>query len=346
MSDLDRIPVAAVVVRRGLVSEVNSLAARLTGWAVNDALGRPWGEVLRLRDTAGRLVHETLDPFKHARPPVRGTPDRGFMLTRLDGSQIPISMRSGFTFSGDDLEEVVVLMRDAAPERRRELNAYDLIATLAHDLRSPLTSIKGFAATMAARFDRLKDEQKMLMLRTIDHDADRMNRLLADLLTFSRLEASRLELRLERIDIGELVREIGGAVGRNASNHQLVFEIPDDLPPLLADRSKLEQVIQNITDNAVKHGDPGDVVLSVAVEQGDMVIRVSDQGPGIDPEARPFVFSKFFHRRTQTRAHGTGLGLYICKGIVEAHDGSLGIERTGETGTTFAIRLPVSLDAS
>jgi len=345
MSDMDRYPIGTLIVgRNGTITAINSLASRLTGWTSEVAVGKPWGEVLRLRDTAGRLVHEDSDPFKHAKPPVRGTPDRGYMLTRADGSQVPVSMRAGYAFVGKILDEVIVLIRDAAPDRRRELNAYDLIATLAHDLRSPLTSIKGFASTMASRFDRLKDEQKLLMLRTIDHDSDRMNRLLADLLTFSRLEAKRLELRLERVNIADLVTSVGEQVGRSSTSHQIVFEFPEDLPHLLADRPKLEQVIQNLTVNAVKHGDPGPVTLSVAIEHGDMVIRVRDTGPGIDPAARPFIFSKFFHRHTATRAHGTGLGLFISKGIVEAHDGSIGVESTGPKGTTFAIRLPLPSD--
>lgn len=342
MSEFEHLPVATIVVGRdGLVASMNGLAGRLTGWSSEDALERPWGEVLRLRDSAGRLVHEEADPYKHAHPPVRGAPDRGYVLTRLDGTQVPVSMRAGYTFEGNELIEVVVLLRDAAPERRRELNAYDLIATLAHDLRSPLTSIKGFAATMGQRFDRLTDDQKKHMLRTIDHDADRMNRLLADLLAFSRLEARRLELRVERLDLGELAREVGEQVQRGTSTHQIVFELGEDLPPLLADRSKLEQVVQNILENAVKHADPGTVTVRTGHEQGDLVLRISDSGPGIEPSTFPYIFSKFFHRRTHgARSGGTGLGLYICKGIVEAHDGSIGVESTGPAGTTFAVRLP------
>lgn len=343
MSALEHLPVAAVVVGAdATISDVNELASRLTGWSVQDALGKEWGEVLRLRDAAGRLVHEEADPFKHARPPARGTPDRGYVLTRLDGTQIPVSVRAGYRFEGSRLVEVTVLLSDAAPERRRELNAYDLIATLAHDLRSPLTSIKGFAATMGQRFDRLSDDQKKHMLRTIDHDADRMNRLLADLLAFSRLEARRLELRLERLDLSDLAREVGEQVQRGTTTHTIVFELAEDLPPLLADRSKLEQVAQNLLENAVKHGDPGKVIVRTGIEQGDLILRVIDQGPGIEPATFPFIFSKFFHRRTHARSSGTGLGLYICKGIIEAHDGSVGVEETGASGTTFAVRLPAA----
>jgi PAS domain S-box-containing protein len=345
MSSLEQIPIATVVIGRGgEISAMNQLFCRLSGWAAEDAQGKPWGDVLRLRDAAGRLVHEEADPYKHARPPVRGTPDRGYVLTRLDGSHVPVSMRAGYTFEGSELVETVAMLRDAAPERRRELNAYDLIATLAHDLRSPLTSIKGFAATMGQRFDRLTDEQKLHMLRTIDHDADRMNRLLADLLAFSRLEARRLELRLERLDVKQLVSDVGEQVQRGTTTHTIKFELSEELPPLLADRSKLEQVVQNLLENAVKHGNPGPIVVAATVEQGDVILRVSDTGPGIEASTFPFIFSKFFHRRTHARSSGTGLGLFICKGIIEAHDGSIGVESTGSSGTTFAVRLPAAPD--
>jgi PAS domain S-box-containing protein len=342
---IDRLPVGVLTIGAdGKVTSLNARAERLAGWSSADAVGVFWGDVLRLRDAAGRLVADHSDPFKNAKQPSSGTPEREYMLTKKDGSQLPVAMRTNFSFDRSDLAEVIVVIRDARPERRRELSAYDLIATLAHDLRSPLTSIKGFSATMRQRWEKLTDEQKLHMLLTMDHDAERMNRLLADLLAFTRLEARGLELRRQAIDLVELARSVGDTVGRTTKTHEIKFDLPDEPLRINADLPKLDQVIQNLLENAIKHGDPGPISLSVRAEGGAAVIRVGDIGPGIDPRFRPFVFSKFYHRKTQSRSTGTGLGLYICRGIVEAHDGEITIEKTDESGTVFAVSLPLDPD--
>ncbi|MFP5225553.1 MAG: ATP-binding protein [Actinomycetota bacterium] len=342
---IDRLPVGVVTIGAdGKVASFNARAERLVGWSRDEAIGKPWGEVLRLRDAAGRLVADHTDPFGETKPPSSGTPEREYMLTRKDGSQSSVAVRTSFDFDEQGLREVIVVIRDATPERRRELSAYDLIATLAHDLRSPLTSIKGFSATMRQRWDKLTDEQKLHMLVTMDHDSERMNRLLADLLAFTRLEARGLELRRQPIDLAELARGVGETVGRTTKTHQIKFELPDQPLRLNADLPKLDQVIQNLLENAIKHGEPGPITLSVRAEDGEAVIRVADPGPGIDPRFRPFVFSKFYHRRTQSRSTGTGLGLYICRGIVEAHGGEISIESSDRSGTVFAVHLPLDPD--
>lgn len=339
------LPIGIVVIgAKGAIESLNERAERLLRWTCEDAVGTHWGEVLRLRDAAGRLVADHADPFASARPPSSGTPEREYMLSRHDGSQVPVAMRAAFGFEGNELVEVVAVLRDATPERRRELSAYDLIATLAHDLRSPLTSIKGFSATMRQRWDKLTDEQKIHMLLTMDHDAERMNRLLADLLAFTRLEARGLELRRQSLDLVDLARSVGQTVARTTTSHHIEFDLPDRPLRMNADLPKLDQVIQNLLENAIKHASPGPISLSVRPEDGSAVIRVADVGPGIDSRFKPFVFSKFYHRRTQDRSTGTGLGLYICRGIVEAHGGDISIERTDASGTVFAVTLPLDPD--
>lgn len=329
----------------GVVISVNARACRMLRADAEALVGRPWPEVLRLRDAAGRVVAETIAPLTDARPPQAGTPERVYMLSRADGTQMSVALRVAFGYRPDgSFADALVVMRDDTPERRRELSAYDLIATLAHDLRSPLTSIKGFSATMRQRWERLTDEQKLHMLRTMDHDAERMNRLLADLLAFSRLEARGLELRRQPFDLVEIATKVGEAVARTASSHTIAFDLPDAPLRINADLPKVDQVIQNLLENAVKHADPGPIQLSIEATDGSAVIRVADVGPGIDAQFRPYVFSKFFHRRTRARATGTGLGLYICRGIIEAHDGTIAIERSDPSGTVFAVTLPLDPD--
>jgi signal transduction histidine kinase len=180
------------------------------------------------------------------------------------------------------------------------------------------------------------------MLETIDWDADRMNRLLKDLLDFSRLEAGRLELKRQQVDLVELSQQVVERVAMTSGpNHVLETEFPEGFPTVAADPGKVEQVLVNLVENAVKHGDPGKVRVSGEAGRANVTIRVADSGPGIDPHHVPYVFTKFYRRGTGQRHAGTGLGLYICKGIIEAHGGQISIEHTAPSGTVFAFTLPL-----
>jgi PAS domain S-box-containing protein len=347
MSDpdiLDRLPDGVVVIGRDhTIGQMNRAAERLTGWARAEAVGRFYGDVLRLRHAAGFLVHERADPFTSAPRLASGSPEREYMLYRRDGTERWVAMRTAYEWDDTgSLQQVVASIRDIGRRHRLERSAYDLIATLAHDLRSPLTSVKGFTSTMRRNWERFNDKQKQDMLETIDWDADRMNRLLKDLLDFSRLEAGRLELKRQSVDISELANQVVDRIAKsNGSTHTLKTDFPDPFPEVPADAGKVEQVLVNLVENAVKHGDPGLIRVSGEADGTHVIVRVADSGPGIDRHHVPYVFTKFYRRGTGQRHAGTGLGLYICKGIIEAHGGQISIEHTDPTGTVFAFTLPL-----
>lgn len=341
----DRMPDGVVLVGadRGVVA-LNRVAERLTGWPRAEAAGRFYGEVLRIRDGAGLLVHEHADPFTHAPPMATGSPERTYKLYRRDGTERWIALRSSYV--RDDaggIVEVLATMRDISRRRGAELSAYELIATLAHDLRSPLTSVKGFTSTILRNWERFPDEQKQHMLRTIEWDADRMNRLLTDLLNVARLESGRLEIKRELIDVAAIATTVAGRVEIDSQNHTIELDFPVPFPKVMADPGKMEQVLVNLIENAVKHGDPGPIRVSGTAVDGQIVVRVADTGPGIDPGHVPYVFKKFFRRSSGDRHRGTGLGLYICRGIVEAHGGEIQVEQTGPEGTVFRLTLPTEV---
>lgn len=344
---LDRLPDAVVLVGADrCVTGMNAAAERLTGWTRDEALGRPYGEVVRLRDLGGGLVHQEMDPFDTAPRIARGTPEREYMLHRRDGDDRYVAVRSEFERDeAGRISGLLATLRDSGRRHRSERSAYDLIATLAHDLRSPLTSVKGFTSTILRNWDRFSDEQKRNMLETIDWDADRMNRLLKDLLDLSRLESGRLEVKRQELDVAELAIQVAERVAMDAKNHTISAEFPDAFPKVSADPGKIEQVLVNLIENAVKHGDPGGVRVSGEVLPEAIVVRVADSGPGIERHHIPYLFTKFYRRGTGERHAGTGLGLYICKGIIEAHGGTIAIEHTDPSGTVFAFTLPTGAAA-
>ncbi|MCA1834201.1 MAG: ATP-binding protein [Actinomycetota bacterium] len=341
---LDELPDGVVVVGADAVIRLmNSAAERLTGWLRADAIGRSFGDVMPLMDAAGFLVHEREGAFA---PPLRmtsGTPERDYLLKHADGTERWVAVRASYERdSRGRLDQIVVSLRDIGRRRRLERARADLVATVAHEIRSPLTSVKGFTSTLLHRWDRFSDEQKRVMLETVNHDADRVTRLLTDLLDVSRLEAGRLELRRQEIDVASISTEVVARLRKRdeAGEHVLETLFPDEFPVLLADPGKIEQVITNLTENAIKYAAPGRVLIS-GTDMGEYaLLRISDEGDGIDPRHLPHIFTKFYRRGAGERHSGTGLGLYICKGIVEAHGGHIWVERSGPEGTTFAFTLP------
>jgi PAS domain S-box-containing protein len=338
----DAIPDGVVVVGSDrAVRTMNRAAERTSGWPRDHAAGTFYGTVLPLRDASGFLVHERYDPFQKLLSTVVATPEREYSLQRRDGIEVPVALRASFVRDADRrLSSVVVVIREAARRRRLDRMRSDLISTVSHEIRSPLTSVKGFTSTLLAKWDRFSDEQKRVMLQTVNYDADRVTRLLGDLLDVSRLEAGRLELKRQEVDVVALATDAIMRLRLDAEHHSLEVVFPDGFPKVTADPGRIEQVLMNLVENAIKYASPGRVSVS-GNEDGDTVtVRVSDEGEGIPPDHLPHIFGKFYRRGSGERRSGTGLGLYICKGIVEAHGGELTVEKSDATGTVFSFTLP------
>ncbi|MEX2556016.1 MAG: ATP-binding protein [Actinomycetota bacterium] len=339
---LDALPDGVVVIGPDrTVQKMNRAAERLTGWSRAEAAGSFYGAVLPLRDASGFLVHEHADPFRGGLSTVTSTPEIEYALARRDGTEAPVAIRAAFIRDGDQrLESVVVSLREIGSRKRLDRAASDLISTVSHEIRSPLTSVKGFTSTLLSKWERFSDEQKRVMLQTINYDADRVTRLLGDLLDVSRLEAGRLELKRQEVDLAAIATDAVARLRLNAEEHRLEVSFPVAFPKITADPGRIEQVLINLIENAIKYATPGTVTVSGEDAGGHVVVRVSDEGEGIDPDHLPNIFLKFYRRGSGERRTGTGLGLYICRGIVQAHDGDLIVERSDPTGTVFAVRLP------
>jgi hypothetical protein len=345
MSDeriLDALPDGLVVVASDRsIAYMNPAAERICGWRLADALGKPYGMVLPLRDPGGLLVHDHHDPFSQTLSVVSGTPEREYLIGRADGTEVWVAARASFRRDGAGrIEQAVVTLRNIGRRRRLERARADLISTVSHEIRSPLTSIKGFTSTLLHRWERFNDEQKQLMLRTINADADRVTRLLGDLLDVSRLEAGRLELKRQEVDLVAVATEVVLRLRLEAEHHALEVSFPDEFPKVTADPGKIEQVLVNLVENAVKYTTAGTIRVGGEDAAREVVVRVSDEGEGIPAQHVPHIFTKFYRRGHGERRSGTGLGLYICSGIVEAHGGRIWVERSNEHGTVFAFTLP------
>ncbi|AKT52776.1 histidine kinase [Arsenicicoccus sp. oral taxon 190] len=335
--DLDVLPDGVVVTdATGVVTAVNSRALAILGADRDAVLGADARVALPLQDLEGRSWWTCADPYGGLATRTRISEtllalpgDREVFLTATLGRERPRG----------PVVQVVVVLRAAAARRRAEQKTSALISTVAHELRSPLTSVKGFTSTLLRRWDRFSDDQKRLMLETIESDTDRITRLVAELLDVSRIDSGRLELRRQPVDLPRIVeRHVEGLVASGHAADRFVLQVQEPLPEVWADPDRVEQVVANLMENALRHG-AGVVTVAIAGSPGQdfLLVRVSDEGEGIPEESYPMVFTRFWH---STRRGGTGLGLYVVRGLVQAHGGTISVGRAPCGGAEFCFTLP------
>jgi signal transduction histidine kinase len=329
----------------GRVVVFNSAAARVTGLTAEAVLGRPLEEALPLEDLEGRRWWQLTDPYGGLAIRTR-QPERNLLLPGPGGREVLVSARYVRDVACGPVRRVVVALRGTEARRRTERSHAELIATVAHELRSPLTSVKGFTATLLQKWERFTEDQKKLMLETVDADANRVTRLIAELLDISRIDSGRLEVRRQPVRLDAAVRRhVDGLVAAGVAEERFTIRVEEPLPLLWADADKIDQVLGNLLENAVRHGE-GTVTIEVEPAKSEeasgrvregTAVTVTDQGPGIPEESIPRVFTRFWRG---SKRGGTGLGLYIVKGIVEAHGGSIRVDRGPEGGASFRFILP------
>jgi signal transduction histidine kinase len=337
----DELPDGLVVADEcGRVTVFNRAAARLTGTAAEEAIGKFVSDVLPFRDADERDWWLFVDPY-HGLATRTRHPERSLCLT--DGTELLVTV--GYVRDGErsgPVRRLVISLRGNQARARLERSRAELVSTVAHELRSPLTSVKGFTATLLAKWHRFTDDQKRVMLETVNADADRVTRLITELLDVSRIESGRMEVHRQLVDVPERARRvIAGRVAAGDPEDRFRIEAdPAALPETWLDADKIDQILGNLVENAVRHGG-GIVTIVVASAQadGDQAIAVSvrDQGEGIPPEMAARVFRQFWRGK---RRGGTGLGLYIVKGLVEALGGTISVCQAPGGGAEFRFIVP------
>jgi K+-sensing histidine kinase KdpD len=225
----------------------------------------------------------------------------------------------------------------------------ELLASTSHELRTPLTHIKGFVSTLRQADVEWDEETRAELLADIERETDRLTRLIGDLLEMSRIETGGMEgARYRPARLSDLVAAGLSHVHGLLGGRRIAVDVPSNLPPVSADVPRFEQVIVNLLENAIKYGAPGGTItINGSVHANEVELAVADEGPGIPPEYLEQVFERFF--RVENRARfdipGTGLGLPICRGIVQAHGGRIRAENRPEGGARFVIRLPAVKDS-
>ncbi len=240
------------------------------------------------------------------------------------------------------------LYEDASSAKSlRELDSMrtEFLANVSHELRTPLAVIKGSANSLLQPDVIFDEPTRQYFLQSIDKDADTLTRLVDDLLMMSRLEAEALEVKKTPYKLTEVVDSIKDRLDNLTARHNLILNIPDEIPMVNIDDVRISQVLTNLVENAVKFSEENTTISIEAKANGkEVIVRVVDEGTGIPSELHQKIFDRFFqgNGRKSGRRKGTGLGLAICRGIVEAHGGKIWVESEPGKGTKFSFSLPVN----
>ena len=316
-----------------IVTVVNPAAERLLGSTADDLVGKHVGKSLGLRDEEGQDWWTCIRPYEGLETRTRLVESAWFDLR---GNEVLVTANLVRDRPCGPVTTLVLSLRDAGVRRRADRSRSDLVATVAHELRSPLTGVKGFTSTLLAKWERFSESQRRLMLETVDADADRLTRLIGELLDVARIDSGRLQLRRQPLDVVAEVEKITGRYS-GADSAQVSLHT-EPVPEVWVDPDKLAQVLINLLDNAVRHGD-GKVDVNVGPgSTHDVDIWVQDEGPGIPDDLRERVFAKFWRHGSRT---GTGLGLFIVRGLVDAHNGTVWVETGDSGGARVRFSLPV-----
>ena len=329
----------------GLLHSLRAAALVLTPDNRLDDANRPAELLLdfQLSAARGRLVREVVQS-----PEVRELLERtgvtgGGELPEitLGGQVLEVRIAPVFDRRGELLRRVVVLNDTTLVKQADELKT-QFVSMISHELRTPLTSIKAFASTLLhGELGQVEDQREWL--RIIDRECDRLTGLVNDLLTISRLESGqRLPMQFAEFDLVALLGDVLEAARALATRH--TFDVQGPAKQMLeADSEKVKQVLTNLVNNAVRYSPRGGQVTLSVVEKGtDIEVRVVDQGVGIRAEHLNLIFDKFFQvdGSSTRRVGGTGLGLYLTRRLVEAHEGKIWAESEPGVGSTFVVTLP------
>ena len=243
--------------------------------------------------------------------------------------------------AGERFSALEALGRAEAAREEEKLRTA-LLDSVTHELRTPLTGIKG-AVTSLLFQPELTEEHRRELLSVIDEESNRLNHLIEEALEMARLDAGEIELEREPTPIGKVIEAATQAMKTALARHSVDVRVSDKLPKVPLDFDRIKEVIAHLLENATKYSPPDSPIIISAEESGpNLVTSVADRGEGIDPHEQSMIFDKFYRGKDQRyRVQGTGMGLAICKAIVEAHGGKMGVTSQVGSGSVFQFSLPI-----
>ncbi len=324
------------------IEMINRALLNMLGRTREETLGQPCYKVLALQNVRGHNLCQ--EENIEMELPRQGTIYVEGDLMRPTGSRVVVGVR--YTPLWDEsgrLRNIIVNVVDITRYREAEEMKSTFISVISHELKTPVALIKGYATTLAREDAHWDEETLREGLRVIEEESDRLNALIDNLLDASRIQAGVLKLELGDVNIPQLVRQVVERFSTQTDRHQFEVDFPDDFPIVLADEERLRQVLNNLISNAIKYSPNGGVIrIGGWADEEWVTVYVADQGIGIPPEEQGRLFERFYRVDSSLRrkTQGAGLGLFLCKSLIEAHGGRIWLRSEPGKGSTFFFSLP------
>ncbi len=328
------------------VTGFNPAMEQMTAWRTHEALGRFYYDVLRPHDFQRTPLGYARDPMVRAIATGRAVSDQEMILLARDGQEVYASVTAAAVRSpqGQPISGVLNV-RDITRSREAEELRSTFVSVVSHELQTPIAIIKGYASTLAredAHWDAATARER---LGAIEEEADRLSHLVQNILYASRIQAGGLKMEPEELDLGEVTRSVVRRFRARSPALEVSVRLPSRFPLVLADRERIEEVLMNLLDNAVKYAGregPARVDVRGQVTDDEVIISVRDDGEGIPLREQARIFDRFarLENTANRRTQGAGLGLYICRAIVAAHGGRIWLRSELGRGSTFSFSVP------
>ena len=350
---VDTSPVGVMVVEADThrVLTLNREAERLLGVAFKEGdLLRKYENAAVYRRPDGRALTPEESPISRVLAHGEMVLAQEVRIELPDGRKVPTLVNATPVRASDGrTTAAIVTIQDVSPLEEIERLRSEFVGVVSHELKTPLTAIKGSAATVLGSKRAFDAEETRELFEIINEQADRLRDLVDNLLDMTRIEAGRLSVTTEPTDLRAIIKDAVSVFASGGNSHEVQLTFPEGTPLAKADKRRITQVVSNLLSNAAKFS-PADKSIRVQVERSDplLTVRVKDQGRGIPPDKLPHLFKKFsqVHDDSGAKLMGTGLGLAISKGIVEAHGGRIWAESDGVgKGATFTFTVPIAHEA-
>jgi len=330
---------ALIIVDMGLRAMLwNPAAGELFQWTAEEMIGR---DIRVLIPEGGRGKWRRLAARVRGRGLLRGAET---VCRRKDGTSVPVEVTGAMLLDdGGTPFGALLAYRDITQRKEVERMKTEFVALVSHELRTPLTAIRGFAETIFDYWDEITPEQRRRYLSIVLDESKRLSSMVTDFLDITRLEAGGIEMSRAEVDLPALLRRVAELFKEHPSRPAFVVDVAPGAERVNGDADQLYRLLVNLAGNAVKYTAAGGAVtLASALAGGDIVLTVSDRGPGIAAADREKLFQKFFRAGDPValKTPGTGLGLAICKGIADAHGGRIWVESEPGRGAAFKVSLP------
>ncbi len=325
------------------IERCNPASARIVGSTIENIIGKLHEEAVQWAKRPQGLTLEQAEAggwplTPHAHLYVEGD------LKRID-NQPPLPV--GVTYTPlvsleGNLLNTIATIRDITRYRQAEELKSTFVSIISHELKTPVALIKGYVSTLRLEDANWEPEIIQDSLAVIEEEADRLAELIENLLDASRLQAGGFPLKRSDISLQDMARRLAKRLQTQTTRHQIVVDFPQGFPVVLADETRLEQVLSNLVSNAIKYAPGGEIRISGTARSDSVIICISDEGPGIAPEDIPHVFDRFYRAPEMARqTKGAGLGLYLARAIVEAHEGRIWVNTNPGKGVTICFSLPL-----